>query len=264
MRNKRKLLCLFFFLGVLTVCAQCRYCKSYKDFQEGRWETLDTIYSDNLLKPENTKAKKTEKAKKDKMLKAEPSVYIMFTNDAETTQMLRNDAFAIMRGDTLYVNCINIYIPQIQLQPGYIRAKYMGHLGLLIAAPGIAEMAGVHDYYDDDKAAKAANTAAVVGTLVGLTSFALGGPGFVVVPVPARKYSKQLVCYLISDDKNDKGGMRIRQVDDHLMSLILFNNEELYEKFFSVKNVKNRLYAEHVFSVLNKMNPYKPVPQAVE
>lgn len=244
MGNKRKLLCLFFLLVALTGSSQCRYCKSYEDFVSGQWESLDTIFCEYSHKPK-------------KML-SEGVSYYMSTDDIELTQKLRNDAFAIMRGDTLYVNSLKINIPKIRLNPGFVKAKYMGRRGLLIVAPGLTGQIGGRDY--DDKAPGIAAAA----TAVGVASLALTGVGFIVLPVPNRNTPQQLMCYLISGDNKNEDGIKIRQVDDRVMSLLLLNNDELYEEYFSVKKAQKRQEAKHVLSILDELGLYESVPQPVE
>lgn len=239
MNKLRKLFSLLCALMALSASAQCRYCLSYEDLEEGRWVSVDTIYCERIGKL--------------KKFWAGGNDYYMTASGYDLNQKVVNDAFAVMRGDTLYVNCVKLNCPGVfHNKPGYVEAKYMGRRGLLFVAPIVT-----------DAPFKNSATVAAATTAVGMGVFALTGVGFYAVPLHTNN-SKWPVCYLISRSHNENEDFRLRRIDDRVMSLLVFDCEGISEEYYSQKNKEKRHLAKHIVPILERSGLFVPVPDASE
>ena len=132
----RKLFSLLFALMALSTSAQCRYCLSYEDFMEGRWETMDSV--------------DVVRASKGHKFMWGGGDFTIKGTDKASCKMLTSSAFAVVANNKLYVNCKNLKCKKIIFGKGFFRALSLGSHGLIFA--GI-----------DSKTAAYARTGAVGG-----------------------------------------------------------------------------------------------------
>ena len=204
---------------IQTVSAQNRYCKSYEDFLEGRWEQLDTIYIDS-----HSKGHQAWWGGND---------YTLTTDNKATNKILKNDAFAVMLGDIIYLNCRNLRYDKARFGNGYTIARRIGERSLLF----VNRLIGRTQEKD----------IIVVGAAFGAIGAAIS----------ANKQIKNQVCYVISSGADEKGRIGIRPIDDHLMSQMIDNRGDLLDEYYAEKDLKKRLLATHVIPILEKTSLFE-------
>lgn len=223
--------------------AQCRYYKSYEDFIEDRWVPLGDIF----VSSHNEKYKFWWGG----------DDYSIATGDSEKDLILRNEAFIIMQGDMLYLNCNKLKNSDLRFSLGYVKAKYLEGRGLVFVGPGAVKI----DKTENDRS----NAYAAAGTAIGLASLAITGVGFVVVPTGnVSGKNKGPVCYLISDTSTNAEGYRIRQINDRVMSIIMINNDKLCKEYYAEKNEGRRQLAKHIIPILEKSGHLFSAPRRSE
>lgn len=79
----------------LLAYSQTKYCMSYADFQEDKWNVLDTLYI-----KESSNARKFWTGADD---------FRLTTGNDSLDKMLKKEAFAVYYNDTLLINCRSIY-----------------------------------------------------------------------------------------------------------------------------------------------------------
>ncbi len=107
--HKRILALATIILMALPACCHCRYCISYEDFLEGRWEPIDTIV-----------VKKQGKGN-----------YTLTTGNKALDKTLNKEAFIVMQADTMYLNCCNLRYENTCFSSGFTRAMRIGERSLL-------------------------------------------------------------------------------------------------------------------------------------
>lgn len=214
----------FYTLGFITANAQSRYCKSYEDYLDGRWESLDTVYY------------KSHSKKRQVWLGGND--YTIHTGDKAMDKVIKKEAFAIMKDDTLFVNCRNLRFEKTRFGNGYTIATPMHDGGLLFVNRKIGR--------------EAQKEAAVSGFFVGAIGGAIGGA------MVAANLVKQQYCYIVSNGANAKGRIAIRLIDDKVMHEIVKDNEELHFEYWSEKSESKRLLASHILPILEKAGLISP------
>ena len=209
---------MFFFAAILltslTSSAQSRYCKTYEDFLEGRWEQLDTVYYDSHSKEHQAWWGGND--------------YTLTTGNKATDKILKNDAFAVMQGDSIYLNCRNLRYDKCRFGNGYTKARRIGERSLLF----VNRLIGRNQEKD----------IIVVGAAFG----AIGAA------ITANKQMKNQVCYVISSGADEDGKIAIRPIDDHLMNQMIDNRVDLHDEYYAEKDLKKRRLASHVIPILEK------------
>ena len=215
MMFQRHTLCILFLLSTLSASSQCRYCHTYEDFMEGKWEPLDTVY-----------AKKQSKSKK---LLVGGSDFMFTTGDKATDKMLKKDAFAVKQGNTLYVNCCNLRYQNDGFGFGYTKAMTMKDHGLLFVNKKIGKEA-IEQRFGGWYA---------LGTIGGL--------------VATSQQLSQQVCYLITEGASEVDNLiQIKLIDDNMINQILSYDTDLFMEYYSETNASQRIMAEHVLPLLKK------------
>ena len=194
--------------------AQNRYCNTYEDFLEGKWQQLDTI---------NCKSHS-----KSRQVWWGGSDYTLTTGDKELDNVLKKKAFAVMIADTLYLNCRNLRYEKTSFGGGYSRARRMGENSLLLVHRVIG---------------KSAQKDEVLSSLVF---------GVVGEAITSNKQVKQQVCYVISNGANEKGRINIQMINDSLMNQMVQNREDLRKEYYAEENKSKRLLATHIVPILEK------------
>lgn len=205
-------------MTTLTANAQSRYCKTYEDFLEGRWEQLDTVYF--------------HIHSKDYQGWWGGNDYKLTTGNKATDKILKNDAFAVMQGDTIYLNCRNLRYDNCRFGNGYTKARRIGERSLLFVNRLIGR--------------KQMNDQIVVGAAFGLVGGVIGGA------ITVNKQMKNQVCYVISSGADEDGKIAIRPIDDHLMNQMIDNRVDLHDEYYAEKDLKKRHLASHLIPILEK------------
>ena len=212
---KRLIISTFLSLVAVISSAQCRYCNTYEDFLENKWQEIDTLYIDSQSN--------------NQLLWWGINDYTITTGDKAIDNNLKKNVFIVSQGDTLYVNCRNLRYHHGRFGSGYTRAVRIGQRSLLF----------VNKWIGDD--------AFTNGSLAVL----FGAAGAIAA---ANQQMENKVCYVISSGANSKGRVDIRLIDDNLMEQMIAsaNHYELTSDFYSVKETEMRLLANHVIPILEK------------
>ena len=197
-----------------SVQAQCRYCGSYEDFVADRWQPLDSISFDHHSKS--------------RQIWIGGNDYSLTSDDKATKRILKKEAFAVMKDDTLYVNCRNLRFEKTRFGGGYTKAVRIGRDSLLFVNRIIGKAAQMD--------------AAMSGYFFG----ALGGG------LMAASQVKQQVCYLITGGANAKGKISISLIDDAFMHPIVKDDLDLHAKYYSEMEHSKRIRAVHILPILKQ------------
>ena len=212
--NVRWMLSIVLLLVSLTITAQKRFCRTYEDFIDNKWEELDSIHI------------KTHS--KSHQMWWGGSDFAFTTGNKATDKLLKKEAFAITIDDTLYVNCRDLRFDGTRFGNGYVKARRIGQRSLLIVNKIIGK--------------KAAESEFVSAYMFG----AIGGA------ISASNHMKRQVCYIISHGINENGVIDLRLINDKLMENMLKKDTDLCNKYYSEKDDKKRMKANHIVPILEQ------------
>ena len=214
----RKLFFLSFICFTTIGKAQTKYCLTYQDFCNNKWESLDTLYV-----TQHSKSQKEWWGGND---------YTLSCGNKETDKLLKKEALVVMQGDSLYVNCRNLCYQDMSLGRGYTKAKRIGNRSLLLV-----------NRLMDKESAEGATTA----------GFMFGAIGGAMIGISMAKQSmKQQVCYIISKGANAKGKIEIRLLNDDLIKQMLKDQGPLLRDYYEEDDYTLRTLAERVLPILEK------------
>lgn len=229
--NKLLLLLALFLLTSVTICGQCRYCRTYEDFLDDKWEPLDTVYCSIHSKGHQ--------------IMWGVCNYKLKTGD-EYTDKLLNTAFAVMQADTLYVNCCNMRFEKSSLGKGYCKAARIEEHNLLFAGKPAGK-----DVKNEQSAGVGA--AALAGALFGGV---VGGAivGGIVGAVNANKNLKNQVCYLVTSGADEKGIFNVKRFEDQMMDRLLLSRDliDLHNAYYAEKDKSKRRMASRIIPILEE------------
>ena len=211
---KKIIITILLAIAAINADAQCRYCNTYEDFLEGRWQQLDTIYC--------------KSHSKSRQIWVGGSDYTLTAGDKTLDKILKKEAFAVMLADTIYVNCRNLQYEKTRFGSGYTKAMRVGERSLLF----------VNRFIGGDAQVNAAMSGVMFGALGGVLA--------------ASKQVKQQVCYVISYGADNKGRIAVRLIDDSLMNQMINNRDDLHDEYYAEKESSKRLLATHVIPILEK------------
>ena len=211
-----------FLLASIPVCSQCRYCNTYEDFLEDKWEPLDTVYC-------------KEQSKGHTFMWGYSNI-TMKTGDKDFDKKINYSVFAVMQGKTLYVNNYNLRFEKSRFGTGFCKAARIGENNLLFAN----KLAG--------KEARENVSKAMDGPGV---MFGLVGAG-IAAGVTANKQLKNKVCYILSPDANDKGSYDIKMLGDNMMDKLLLSRDltDLHTAYYAEQDKAKRRLASHILPIL--------------
>ena len=201
-------------LTVLSVKGQCGYCNSYEDFLNGRWEHLDTVYSDHHSKS--------------RQLWWGGNDFTITTGNDDIDKKLKKEIFAVKQADTLFLNCRNLRFEKTRFGNGYVKARRIGERSIFFVNRTIGK----------DAASNQQASAYMFGILGAATSI--------------NKNLKNQVCYVISEGADEKGHITIRMIDDQLMRQMLVGQYDLLNEYYAEENKYDRLLAVHIVPILEK------------
>ncbi len=213
---KQKFLRILIFAATLltsfNLCGQDRYCLSYDDLLNGRWDTVSQI--------------KCIGRSKGQQIWAGGSIYTMKTGDKAIDKILKKKALAVIANDSLYINCLNLRYEKTGFGLGYAKAWVIGNKILFSNRLIGREMQ---------------NEAIAAGYFLGAIGSALA----------ASDQLKNQVCYVISEGEDKKGRINIQLVDDNIMEEFLEGRKDLQLDYLHIRK-DLRSSAEHILSILEK------------
>ena len=223
-------LILFLLTGV-NVFGQCRYCNTYENFLEDRWESLDTVYC--------------KKHSKGHQIMWGLSNIKLVTGDKAFDKRLNYSVFAVEQGKTLYVNCYNLRFEKSRFGKGFCQAARIGEDDLLL----VNKLAGKEARKNQSSAAGAA---LVAGVLFGVAGGVIAGG--IVAGVNVNKQLKNQVCYILTSGANEKGNYDIKLFEDRDMDKLLLNRDliDLHNAYYSEKDKAKRRLASRILPILEK------------
>ena len=209
-------------MASVTVNAQCQYCYTYENFIEGRWEKLDTV----IINSRN----------KEKKTLVNGEIYRLSTGNKAIDKKLAKNVFAVMKDDTLYINCNNLKYGNQTFDKSIAKNKYV--MAKRIGQHSLLFVAGMVDTNEFDRAV-------AMGVMFG----ALGG---VLASASTGNIQSYKVCYVISSGADAKGHIYIRVIDDSLMDQMLLGHDQLRYEYYLEEDDAKRQGAKNVLSYLKK------------
>jgi len=202
----------------LSASAQVKYCLSYADYQEDKWNLLDTLF----VKESGTARKKWTGADDFRLAVADDSL----------KKVLKKEAFAVLYHDTLLINCRHIYYHGECFNNGYTLGYNYGNGRLCFINYLIGDDSGGNTY----------------GGLIfgnGLLGGVLGG----YVNSKTARSMANMRCYLVKREY-EGGRIEVQMIDDEFMSRFKTKSPEFYAEYMSVKKKNKRESAVHVLPLL--------------
>ena len=218
----KTVLTIILLLAGLGVSGQCRYCRTYEDFLEDKWEPLDTVFC-------------KEQSKGHAFMWGYSNITLK-TGDKDFDKRINYSVFAVMQGKTLYVNNYNLRFEKSRFGKGFCKAARIGENDLLFAN----KLAG--------KEARENVSKAMDGPGV---MFGLVGAG-IAAGVTANKQLKNKVCYVLSPDADDKGSYDIKLLGDSMMDRLLLsrNLTNLHTAYYAEQDKAKRRLASRILPIL--------------
>lgn len=213
----------------LTLMAQAgivKYCMTYDDFVAGNWTEID-----DLTLGRTNQACQMKSNYKEVRFK---------TGDKYADKKIKKEAFAVMYGDQLFVNCRNLRINGAPLDvTGYSQAvrfdkdkvcvmAYKNHTLTSLAGYGLMVASCFVD-----------NTAVRIGLDVGSIGSFIG-----------NEFLSNAVCYLIDSNANEDGKISTKRMNDQFMEELLSNDAQMLEKYKAISSKHNRQSAANVLPIL--------------
>ncbi|MBQ9525000.1 MAG: hypothetical protein IJR69_07760 [Bacteroidaceae bacterium] len=223
---KKKLVnCILLLFVAYNASAQCRYCRTYEDFKEDKWEMLDTVYCKT-----HTKGHKFLWGGSD---------FSITTGDKATDKMLKKDAFAVKQGKKLFVNCRNLAYQKGLFGMGYAQAMTMGKDTL---------------FFISTKVGKNIQEQQI---MAGVAFGAIGGG------IAGGTQAMNQACYLINTETYNRGPKNnVTMINDDEMKKLLGVTSDLYGEYISEHDPAKRLKPEHIYPILKKAGLFKKIKQS--
>lgn len=219
MRKTSVLFSLAALFACMAVSAQCKFCYSYEDFVDNKWEPLDTVF--------------TIQHSKSHQLWWGGNDFSLKTGNASLDKKLKKQAFIIMQADTMYVNCRNLRYENTRFNNGFTKAMRIGNRSVLFVNKIIGKEAR-------DREATTAFMFGAIGSAITLGD-----------------HYKQQVCYVISASADEKGHIHIRLINDGLMDQMIEGRDDLHIEYYSEQDDDKRILASHIIPILEKAGLFK-------
>ncbi|MBR0045837.1 MAG: hypothetical protein IJP75_02995 [Bacteroidaceae bacterium] len=159
------------------------------------------------------------------------SDYHIVSSDKNLSDKLNKKAYAVMDGDTLYVNCRDYRYQGVSFGPGYVRGyRYDGN-----------KICIVNQKIGSGELVAAGAIGAVVPGIVAAAAVGAVGQELML----ANK-----VCYLVDSEPDQKGKTKIKYINDKLMNEVLADNEALRSKYNAAGDKFTRQSAANVIQTL--------------
>lgn len=234
--NARLLLLCMLLLTAIDALSQCKYCNSYEDFVNDKWQPLDTLYS--------------KKHGKGYVFLWGVGGYKLTTGDKATDATVKK-SFAVMQGNNLFVNGHRLKCGKQSMGKGFCKAARINRYNIVFTSNIMPA--------DINSSQLAGGMAATFGMMAGQGG-AIGGAvagaiiGGTMGGVQATKSMKHPVCHVVTPSSNDEKQTAIVPIDDKLMDKFLLsrNLTKLHEKYYAEKDKDKRMQASRVIPILEK------------
>ena len=237
--NTRLLLLCLLLLTAADALSQCKYCNSYEDFVNDKWQPLDTLYS--------------KKHGNGYVFLWGVGGYKLTTGDKDTDATVKK-SFAAMQGKTLFVNGHRLKCGKQSMSKGFCKAARINRYNIVFTSNIMPA-----DYNSSQMAGAMAATivaiagqgGAIGGAVAGLAGGIVGGT---MSGVQATKTMKHPVCHIVAPSSEDEKQTTIVPLDDHLMDKLLLsrNLTKLHDKYYAEKDKDKRMQASRVIPILEK------------
>ena len=237
--NPRLLSLCVLLLMAADALSQCKYCNSYEDFVQDKWQPLDTLYS--------------KKHGNGYVFLWGVGGYKLTTGDKATDATVKK-SFAAMQGKTLFVNGHRLKCGKQIMGKGFCKAARINRYNIVFTSNIMPA-----DYNSSQMAGGMAATigaiavqgGAIGGAVAGLAGGIVGGT---MSGVQATKTMKHPVCHIVAPSSDDEKQTTIVPLDDHLMDKLLLsrNLTKLHDKYYAEKDKDKRMQASRVIPILEK------------
>lgn len=230
--NARLLLLCMLLLTAIDALSQCKYCNSYEDFVNDKWQPLDTLYS--------------KKHGKGYVFLWGVGGYKLTTGDKATDATVKK-SFAVMQGNNLFVNGHRLKCGKQSMGKGFCKAARINRYNIVFTS----NIMPVD--YNSSQMAGTMGAAIIIGGAIGgaVAGAIIGGT---MGGVQATKSMKHPVCHVVTPSSDDEKQTAIVPIDDKLMDKFLLsrNLTKLHEKYYAEKDKDKRMQASRVIPILEK------------
>ena len=213
----------------LTMMAQAqvaKYCMTYSDFVSGNWKPVEDLTNG-----------RTNQAVQ---LRQYDNYCTVKTGDKEADEVLKKQAFAVMYGGHLYVNCHNLRCDDIPLDvSSYTQAVRFGKDKVCVMA-----------YKCRDASLLLGLGLSVAGIVVDDPLVSLGLCAGGTASWISNDFLSKTVCYLVDSDANEKGKIAVTRMNDSFMENLLKGDTSLYNKYMAVSSKGRRQSSANVLPIL--------------
>ena len=237
--NTRLLSLCLLLLTAADALSQCRYCNSYEDFVNDKWQPLDTLYS--------------KKHGNGYVFLWGVGGYKLTTGDKATDATVKK-SFAAMQGKTLFVNGHRLKCGKQIMGRGFCKAARINRYNIVFTSNIMPA-----DYNSSQMAGAMAATIGAITVQGGAVGGAVAGLAGAIVGatmggVQATKTMKHPVCHIVAPSSDDEKQTTIVPLDDHLMDKLLLsrNLTKLHDKYYAEKDKDKRMQASRVIPILEK------------
>ena len=226
MKKNVFVLALFCFVSMMANAEVAKYCMSYEDFVADNWKSVDELTAGRTKQVCQIKS-------------GDHGVFYFKTGDKQSDKVLKKEAFAVMYGQQLFVNCRNLR-NNVGLETSkYVQAVRYDKDKLCLLA-----------FKTDGVTAVAAFGTAAVGLFAGNTATRLGFTSTSIALGIANESLSNLKCYLLDGTVNQEGKTAITRINDDFMDQLLVNDTPLLERYKAVKAKHNRQSAANILPIL--------------
>ena len=227
MKKNVFVLALFCFVSMMANAEVAKYCMSYEDFVADNWKSLDELTAGRTKQVCQIKS-------------GDHGVYYFKTGDKKSDQVLKKEAFAVMYGKQLFVNCRNLKCNNVGLETSkYVQAVRYDKNKICILA-----------FKTDGVTAVAAFGTAAVGLFAGNTTSRLGWTTTSVALGVINSDLSNLKCYLLDSGANEQGKTAVTRINDEFMTELLVDDAPLLERYNAIKAKHNRQSAANILPIL--------------
>lgn len=226
MKKNVFVLALFCIVSMAANAEVAKYCMSYDDFVAGNWKSVDELTAGRTKQVCQMKS-------------GDHCVYFK-TGDKQSDELLKKDAFAVMYGKQLFVNCRNLRYKDVSLESSkYVQAVRYDKDKLCIMS-----------YRTDGLTALASVGTLVAGVFVDNTAVSLGLFGASIGCDIANSKLSDFACFLVDSNANEKGKTAVTRINDEYMEKLLVDDTPLLDRYKAVKTKHNRQSAANILPIL--------------
>lgn len=228
MKKNVFVLALFCIVSMMANAEVAKYCMSYEDFVANNWKSVDELTAGRTKQVCQIKS-------------GDHGVFYFKTGDKQSDQVLKKEAFAVMYGQQLFVNCRNLRNNSgAGLETSkYVQAVRYDKNKLCLLA-----------FRTDGVTAVAAFGAAAAGLFAGNTAARLGFTSSSIALGIANESLSNLKCYVVDGSVNEKSKTTVTRINDEFMAELLADDAPLLERYNAIKAKHNRQSAANILPIL--------------